>query len=72
MFPLRRNRRLRNTQAIRSLVQETILSPHDFIVPLFVVEGKGIQEEISSMPNYYRYPLCSNDTQQGCKIFMTT
>lgn len=57
MFPLRRNRRLRNTQAIRSLVQETILSPHDFIVPLFVVEGKGIQEEISSMPNYYRYSL---------------
>tara|TARA_R100000353_G_scaffold41335_1_gene32690 strand:- start:765 stop:1697 length:933 start_codon:yes stop_codon:yes gene_type:complete len=38
-------------------VRETILSPKDFLVPLFVVEGKGIKEEIASMPNYYRYSL---------------
>lgn len=57
MYPLRRNRRLRTTEAIRSLVRETILSPNDFIVPLFVVEGKGIKEEIASMPNYFRYSL---------------
>lgn len=57
MYPLRRNRRLRTTEAIRSLVRETILSPDDFIVPLFVVEGKNVKEEIASMPNYFRYSL---------------
>jgi len=57
MFPLRRNRRLRTNEAIRSLVRETIISPNDFLVPLFVVEGKGIKDEIPSMPNYFRYSL---------------
>ena len=57
MFPLNRNRRLRSSEVIRSLVRETIISPNDFLVPLFVVEGKGIKEEIPSMPNYYRYSL---------------
>jgi len=57
MYPLRRNRRLRATESIRSLVRETIISPNDFLVPLFVVEGKGIKEEIASMPNYYRMSL---------------
>ena len=57
MYPLRRNRRLRTSDAIRSLVRETIISPNDFLVPLFVVEGKGVKEEIASMPNYYRYSL---------------
>ena len=52
-----RNRRLRTTEAIRSLVRETVISPNDFIVPLFVVEGTGVKEEIASMPNYYRYSL---------------
>lgn len=54
---LRRNRRLRTNENIRSLVRETILSPNDFIVPLFVVEGNGIKEEIPSMPNYFRLSL---------------
>tara|TARA_R110000751_G_scaffold304334_1_gene419766 strand:- start:581 stop:1570 length:990 start_codon:yes stop_codon:yes gene_type:complete len=57
MFPLRRNRRLRTSEAIRSLVRETIVSPNDFIVPLFVVEGKGVKDEIASMPGYYRLSL---------------
>ncbi len=57
MFPLQRNRRLRTNKAIRSLVQENTLSVNDFLVPLFVVEGKGIKEEIASMPNYFRYSL---------------
>lgn len=57
MYPLRRNRRLRTTEAIRSLVRETIITPNDFLVPLFVVEGKGVKDEIPSMPNYYRYSL---------------
>ncbi|WP_166960165.1 porphobilinogen synthase [Yeosuana marina] len=57
MYPLRRNRRLRANEAIRSLVRETIITPNDFLVPLFVVEGKGVKEEIPSMPNYFRYSL---------------
>lgn len=57
MFPLKRNRRLRTSASIRSLVQQTLISPSDFIVPLFVVEGKGVKEEIASMPDYYRYSL---------------
>ncbi len=57
MYPLRRNRRLRTNESIRALVRETIISPNDFLVPLFVVEGKGVKEEIASMPNYYRFSL---------------
>lgn len=57
MYPIRRNRRLRTSEAMRSLVRETIISPNDFLVPLFVVEGKGVKEEIASMPNYYRFSL---------------
>ena len=54
---LRRNRRLRTNEAIRSLVRETSISPNDFLVPLFIVEGKQVKEEIASMPGYYRYSL---------------
>ena len=57
MFPIRRNRRLRTNEAIRGLVRETIITPNDFLVPLVIVEGNGIKEEIPSMPNYYRYSL---------------
>jgi porphobilinogen synthase len=57
MYPLNRNRRLRSNEAIRNLVRETIITPNDFLVPLFVIEGKGVKEEIISMPNYYRYSL---------------
>lgn len=53
----RRNRILRQSSAIRDLVAETHLTPHDFIVPLFIVEGSNVKEEIASMPNYYRYSL---------------
>src|SRR5687768_13258923 len=54
---LRRNRILRNSPAIRSLVAETKLSPDDFIVPLFVLEGTGIREPIASMPGYFRFSI---------------
>lgn len=57
MYPYQRPRRLRKSQAIRDLVKETRLHPDDFIVPLFIVEGKNIKEEIPSMPNYYRMSL---------------
>lgn len=52
-----RNRRLRTTEALRSLVRETNISPADFQAPLFVVEGKNVKEEIASMPDYFRYSL---------------
>ena len=57
MFPIIRNRRLRTTASIRRLVRETTITTDDFLVPLFVVEGKGIKEEIPSMPNYFRLSL---------------
>lgn len=57
MYPLQRPRRLRNNATIRSLVAENNLTVNDFIVPLFVVEGEKIKEEITSMPNYFRYSL---------------
>src|SRR5215213_538923 len=54
MYLQRRNRILRQSPAIRSLVAETILTPNDFIVPLFIIEGENVKEEIASMPNYFR------------------
>jgi porphobilinogen synthase len=57
MYPIIRNRRLRTTESIRRLVRETIITPDDFLVPLFVVEGKNVKDEITSMPNYYRLSL---------------
>ena len=54
MYLQRRNRILRQSPAIRSMVAETRLTTDDFIVPLFIVEGKDEQSEISSMPGYYR------------------
>ena len=63
MILQRRNRILRQSPAIRSLVAETILTPNDFIVPLFVVEGKHVREEISSMQNYFRLSLDNLQTE---------
>ncbi|HWB26524.1 MAG TPA: porphobilinogen synthase [Chitinophagaceae bacterium] len=57
MYLQRRNRILRQSPAIRSLVAETILTPGDFIVPMFIDEGENVLFEIPSMPNYYRRSL---------------
>jgi len=57
MYQQKRNRILRQSQSVRSLVAETQLTPNDFIVPLFIDEGENIQTEIASMPNYYRRSL---------------
>ena len=54
MYPIQRNRRLRSSESLRALFQEYSLSSNDFIVPLFVIDGKHQKEEISSMPGYYR------------------
>ena len=57
MYPLNRNRRLRSSSSLRSLLQENHLTPNDFIVPLFIVEGKQLKEPIPSMPGYFRFSL---------------
>ena len=54
MYILRRNRILRRSPAVRAMVAETNLTPNDFIAPLFITEGNQVQEEIASMPGYYR------------------
>jgi porphobilinogen synthase len=54
MFLQRRPRILRANAAIRNMVAETVLTPNDFIVPLFIDEGENVQMEIASMPDYYR------------------
>lgn len=57
MHLVRRNRILRQTAALRAMVAETVLTPNNFIAPLFVDEGSNIAYEIPSMPGYYRYSL---------------
>lgn len=54
MFPLVRMRRMRAREALRRLVRETAVWPWDLIYPIFVVEGKGIEQEVKSMPGVKR------------------
>lgn len=54
---VRRNRILRQSAAIRAMVQETILKPSDFILPVFITEGENVKDEITTMPGYYRYSI---------------
>src|SRR5438876_12320809 len=53
-FPTARPRRLRYNPLVRELVRETELSPRDLILPLFVRPGKGVKQEIGSMPGNYQ------------------
>ncbi|NCC00297.1 MAG: porphobilinogen synthase [Clostridia bacterium] len=54
---LRRPRRLRVSQAIRDMIHEYDVNISDLIYPVFVVEGEGVQDEISSMPGIFHYSL---------------
>lgn len=54
---MKRFRTLRTNAAIRALTAETLLSPSDFIAPIFIEDGRDLKFEISSMPDYYRYSL---------------
>ena len=56
-FPQLRLRRLRRTQPLRALAQETRLEVGDLIYPLFIVEGSGLKQEIASMPGISRYSV---------------
>ncbi|MEM1102082.1 MAG: porphobilinogen synthase, partial [Pseudomonadota bacterium] len=53
-FPLARPRRLRRTSALRALVAENVLTPADFIWPIFVMDGKDAEEAVPSMPGVVR------------------
>src|SRR5947209_5855659 len=53
-FPIVRPRRLRRHPLLRALVRETSLSPADFILPLFVRPGRGVRQEIGSMPGQFQ------------------
>ena len=53
-FPVTRLRRLRRNSALREMFRETHLHKSDFIYPLFVVEGDGVKNEISSMPGQFQ------------------
>ncbi|MGD0298433.1 MAG: porphobilinogen synthase [Bryobacteraceae bacterium] len=56
-FPIQRMRRLRASEALRSLVRETRLAPTQFILPLFACPGEGVRREISSMPGNYQLSI---------------
>ena len=56
-FPVTRMRRLRRTEAMRSLVRETHLHPGALIYPLFIVPGEGVRKPISSMPGVFNLSI---------------
>lgn len=62
----KRFRRLRINPAIRQMVRETSVAASDFIYPLFIVEGKGVKKEISSMPGVFQMSL--DEILKECEI----
>ena len=56
-FPITRMRRLRKNENLRRMVRETTLSVDNLIYPLFVTYGKGVKDEIGSMPGNYRFSI---------------
>ena len=56
-FPVTRMRRLRRSETLRSMVRETQIAREDLILPLFVVEGSGVREPISSMSGVHRFSV---------------
>jgi porphobilinogen synthase len=59
VFPAERPRRLRRTPALRRLVAETNLAPHDFVAPLFVAEGLSEPSPILSLPGHFQHTVSS-------------
>jgi len=55
LFPDYRPRRLRQNEAFRRMVRETVLSKDDLILPLFVIGGKNIENPIPSMPGHFQF-----------------
>ena len=74
----RRPRRNRQSAAVRGLVQENFLQKEDLLFPLFLLDGNNKKEEVSSMPNIFRYSLdlllkeideCANMGIQSFAVF---
>ena len=57
MYPYQRNRRLRQSQAVRALVSENHLTVNDLMFPLFATEGTNVKEPITAMPGCHRFSL---------------
>jgi porphobilinogen synthase len=57
MYPVNRNRRLRTSETLRNLIRENTITANDFLVPLFIIEGKNKKQEIKSMPNYFKMSI---------------
>lgn len=54
---MRRMRRLRNSEAVRTLVRETRISAEELVYPVFVIEGENIKSPVDSMPGIYQYSI---------------
>lgn len=67
---MKRFRRLRQTEEMRSFVRETKITAEDLIYPIFVQEGKNIQDPVLSMPNVFRYSIDCLDgiLDQICRL----
>ncbi len=65
----KRFRRLRINETLRSLVRETVVTPDDFIYPLFVREGEGIKDEVSSMPGVFQMSI--DEILKECEYIRT-
>ena len=56
-FPQSRLRRLRRTESLRALVRENHVEVRDLVYPLFIIEGSGMKQEITSMPDIFRFSV---------------
>jgi len=68
LFPDYRPRRLRQKEAFRRMIRETQLSVNDLIMPLFVVEGKDIQDPIESLPGQFHFSV-DNLVKKALEVF---
>src|SRR4051812_21867622 len=56
-YPDYRPRRMRRTEGLRRMIRETRLAPDDFVYPLFIVPGSGVQKPISSLPGLFNFSV---------------
>lgn len=73
-FPHIRMRRLRASPALRSMIRETVLDTHDFIMPLFVCSGVSVKQPIKSMPGIFRHSidLCIEECRELMSVGVTS
>ena len=68
-FPTTRLRRLRQNEALRDMFRETHLRKSDLIYPLFVAEGSGVKNEISSMPGQFQMSI--DNILEECELLLS-